>query len=130
MIRRPPGFTRTETLFPYTTLCRSRARPAAARAVFRLPGKCPGRRHGAIVRIRAAGTGADRPAHAGDARARLRLALPVHRAGNSPRRLCRPPAGFTGEQDGDGRLATGLQPRPEKHTSEIQSLIRISYAVF
>src|SRR3546814_16030556 len=25
MIRRPPGSTRTYTLFPYTTLCRSRA---------------------------------------------------------------------------------------------------------
>src|SRR3546814_13726245 len=31
MIRRPPRSTRTDTLFPYTTLCRSR-KPAADRA--------------------------------------------------------------------------------------------------
>src|SRR3546814_17461491 len=30
MIRRPPRSTRTYTLFPYTTLCRSRAEQAAA----------------------------------------------------------------------------------------------------
>src|SRR3546814_12957588 len=29
MIRRPPGSTRTDTLFPYTTLFRSTATPAA-----------------------------------------------------------------------------------------------------
>src|SRR3546814_9792656 len=32
MIRRPPRSTRTDTLFPYTTLCRSR-RPVLFRAV-------------------------------------------------------------------------------------------------
>src|SRR3546814_12973755 len=31
MIRRPPRSTRTDTLFPYTTLCRSGLRGAAAR---------------------------------------------------------------------------------------------------
>src|SRR3546814_16218281 len=30
MIRRPPRSTRTDTLFPYTTLCRSPARPRSA----------------------------------------------------------------------------------------------------
>src|SRR3546814_13936285 len=35
MIRRPPRSTRTDTLFPYTTLFRSR--PARARACCRLP---------------------------------------------------------------------------------------------
>src|SRR3546814_11785159 len=29
MIRRPPGYTRTDTLFPYTTLCRSAEAKAA-----------------------------------------------------------------------------------------------------
>src|SRR3546814_12757082 len=29
MIRRPPGSTRTDTLFPYTTLCRSQTEPLA-----------------------------------------------------------------------------------------------------
>src|SRR3546814_12404254 len=32
MIRRPPRFTRTDTLFPYTTLFRSRDRDAVPRA--------------------------------------------------------------------------------------------------
>src|SRR3546814_18931747 len=29
MVRRPPGFTRTDTLFPYTTLFRSASRKSA-----------------------------------------------------------------------------------------------------
>src|SRR3546814_4513201 len=85
MIRRPPRSTRTDTLFPYTTLFRSR---------WFLPG--------------------------------WRLA--------GPHRLQRCAAG-------DGRR-TGAdldrQPDPvekglgrsEEHTSELQSLMRISYAVF
>src|SRR3546814_18728334 len=32
MIRRPPRSTRTDTLFPYTTLCRSRGREGTCRA--------------------------------------------------------------------------------------------------
>src|SRR3546814_19701179 len=34
MIRRPPGSTRTDTLFPYTTLFRSRVLRPGGRAVF------------------------------------------------------------------------------------------------
>src|SRR3546814_20785172 len=75
MIRRPPRSTRTDTLFPYTTLFRS---PAVERE-----------RH------------------------------PVHRP-----------------HDATGRVEVGLQvddveeARSEEHTSELQSLMRISYAVF
>src|SRR3546814_3184874 len=68
MIRRPPRSTRTDTLFPYTTLFRSGAR--------RQPGHLPA---------------AGRRGHGGD-----------HR----------------------------LRHRSEEHTSELQSLMRISYAVF
>src|SRR3546814_5472181 len=86
MIRRPPRSTRTDTLFPYTTLFRSVLdRPAHLPADF--PGRAPG-----------AHAGADR----GQA-ARGRDCL-------SPDRLA------------------GL--RSEEHTSELQSLMRISYAVF
>src|SRR3546814_17028279 len=35
MIRRPPGFTRTDTLFPYTPLFRSRFAPRLQRAPHR-----------------------------------------------------------------------------------------------
>src|SRR3546814_2351556 len=75
MIRRPPRSTRTDTLFPYTTLFRSRARA--------------------------------RP-HGGEGAAR--------------RAISRQPERRVGSAEGVGRS--------EEHTSELQSLMRISYAVF
>src|SRR3546814_13894670 len=66
MIRRPPRSTRTDTLFPYTTLFRSRRRP-----------------------------------HPDRTRSRCAVAT-----------------------------AQRLRVRSEEHTSELQSLMRISYAVF
>src|SRR3546814_1428268 len=83
MIRRPPRSTRTDTLFPYTTLFRS-APPARGN-----PGVVPD-----------------------DRRWRLYPSRPDCRY----RRLWRIPP---------GRLV-----RSEEHTSELQSLMRISYAVF
>src|SRR3546814_4448679 len=74
MIRRPPRSTRTDTLFPYTTLFRSQWRDA--------PGPYRGVR-------------------------------PVLHA--APARWA---------------VAARLQARSEEHTSELQSLMRISYAVF
>src|SRR3546814_6079407 len=71
MIRRPPRSTRTDTLFPYTTLFRSHRRAAGAR-----------------------------------------LADP----GSHHRRT--------------GMVEPGSASRSEEHTSELQSLMRISYAVF
>src|SRR3546814_4640596 len=68
MIRRPPRSTRTDTLFPYTTLFRSHAGHRSS----------------------------------GDQRSRTRRLLP-------------------GADDAS---------RSEEHTSELQSLMRISYAVF
>src|SRR3546814_2153168 len=69
MIRRPPRSTRTDTLFPYTTLFRSAGAMAAHRG------------------------DDDAPASAAAA-------------------------------------AAGARGRSEEHTSELQSLMRISYAVF
>src|SRR3546814_10858160 len=79
MIRRPPRSTRTDTLFPYTTLFRSQQTGRVQRPV--------GRQGfiGRALRCRV-----------------LPHALPRHRQGN----------------------------RSEEHTSELQSLMRISYAVF
>src|SRR3546814_4533659 len=71
MIRRPPRSTRTDTLFPYTTLCRSRSRNR----------RRWGRRKSHCQALR--GAGRVRPRH-----------------------------------------------KSEEHTSELQSLMRISYAVF
>src|SRR3546814_8385034 len=87
MIRRPPRSTRTDTLFPYTTLFRAlgRGRSRTARGLS-VPGWLGGR-------------------------------FPEG-AGARPPRL---PAG--------GRKRAG-GARSEEHTSELQSLMRTSYAVF
>src|SRR3546814_5279560 len=99
MIRRPPRSTRTDTLFPYTTLFRSGAdqRPRL------LAPPVPGGHCGCSVR-HCRGKGTCR--HAPMERAR--------RAGD--------------HQGTRSTLATDW--RSEEHTSELQSLMRISYAVF
>src|SRR3546814_5762376 len=91
MIRRPPRSTRTDTLFPYTTLFRSppirlRADEPPGRATAKLIALAPLRRE--FPRL---------PLSQGDV-------VPLHRYPHSR--------------------------RSEEHTSELQSLMRISYAVF
>src|SRR3546814_6495140 len=108
MIRRPPRVTRTDTLFPYTTLFRSQA---------------------------AATTPGDDNPFAGEPGMRLDDYDP----GDDIRDLGRGGGGFGGGGGGGmGGLLVGLLPmllgrkmgRSEEHTSELQSLMRISYAVF
>src|SRR3546814_6180832 len=114
MIRRPPCSTRTDTLLPYTTLFRS---PPA-------PGRCDHRCGG--------------PGH-------LRLPGNAHcpRARLQAHRRADPPAGpaggvataaaVAGAWRGESALARRSRAadyRSEEHTSELQSLMRISYAVF
>src|SRR3546814_2622884 len=94
MIRRPPRSTRTDTLFPYTTLFRS-----------------PAQHHADPVR---------RSHRRIDREAVLRRFHPRRDAGDQqcggdPRRLL---------------LSEAALRRSEEHTSELQSLMRISYAVF
>src|SRR3546814_7968518 len=91
MILRPPRSTRTDTLFPYTTLFRSEDRRAGPRGLAR-------------------GLARD-PSFPRRARGRLRARL----FGECQQRL-------PGHQH--------LDRRSEEHTSELQSLMRISYAVF
>src|SRR3546814_7168112 len=76
MIRRPPRSTRTDTLFPYTTLFRS---------VPQLGAPLPGDLGGPIV---------------------------------------------SAQQRGEMVTVPPIGARSEEHTSELQSLMRISYAVF
>src|SRR3546814_6872305 len=103
MIRRPPRSTRTDTLFPYTTLFRSRQSGEGQ------PSDRGRRFHSQAQAVR-----------------RLRRALHHLRAGAASRT-------YGGEE---GRQARALRPRKagafrsEEHTSELQSLMRISYAVF
>src|SRR3546814_8630778 len=93
MIRRPPRSTLTDTLFPYTTLFRSRAKKASPL----LSGPCGVRRQ----------------------------SPPACRSPSRPQ-WCGLGTEFKENYHGDHRH---LQ-RSEEHTSELQSLMRISYAVF
>src|SRR3546814_4643608 len=90
MIRRPPRSTRTDTLFPYTTLFRSPQ---------------PGLR-------------AHMERGARRARGHQLAGEPDPRGTRRLLRWCR------------GAEGHGAEPRSEEHTSELQSLMRISYAVF
>src|SRR3546814_2444797 len=94
MIRRPPRSTRTDTLFPYTTLFRSLS---GGIATYRMPDGSI--QDAAPIHIIGPTTGAMKVSVEG----------PVHAFG------C-------------GITPTGW--RSEEHTSELQSLMRISYAVF
>src|SRR3546814_6578128 len=92
MIRRPPRSTRTDTLFPYTTLFRSREHRPHRGDVPRLAGGDP-------LLLRAGGAA-------------------FHHADRV-------------QADHARRLRAGaVRARSEEHTSELQSLMRISYAVF
>src|SRR3546814_4353820 len=125
MIRRPPRSTRTDTLFPYTTLFRSRHPLALSTARRdRLPPPRARLRHRAADQRpahhrRQAGPGDDRRTH------RRRLLLP-----GSRRRAQRDQCERRRVRVRGGRAQAGLATRSEEHTSELQSLMRISYAVF
>src|SRR3546814_10202199 len=90
MIRRPPRSTRTDTLFPYTTLFRS-----------------------AVLEHEVEHAGAVRVGVGPDVRTVAEVAIGLAVCERRVR-----------EQRGGHRL------RSEEHTSELQSLMRISYAVF
>src|SRR3546814_3308019 len=105
MIRRPPRSTRTDTLFPYTTLVRSRRAADDDRAVLGSRRGLPGR----LSDDAADGRG-DRSEWIWESPAGGRSSPAPARASDG-----RPPWRW---------------PRSEEHTSELQSLMRISYAVF
>src|SRR3546814_4962367 len=102
MVRRPPRSTRTDTLFPYTTLFRSQAGDARMEDKENVEDGADGhpapreRLTGAVLRC-----------------ARL---LVVVRHPETYHRI--------DDQENDE------DKRSEEHTSELQSLMRISYAVF
>src|SRR3546814_5221187 len=112
MLRRPPRSTRTDTLFPYTTLFRSRHRHLFERD--------------AVEQDLHVLDGIDGDARLADVADDARMVGIVAAVG--------------GEVEGDGQAALprlevaaveGVRfLRSEEHTSELQSLMRISYAVF
>src|SRR3546814_3455666 len=95
MIRRPPRSTRTDTLFPYTTLFRS-LKLKHVLCVVEDPDACESR-----VEM-------------------------THRGLGTSLECGRQRLGALAERSAD----LGMQNRSEEHTSELQSLMRISYAVF
>src|SRR3546814_5952126 len=127
MVRRPPRSTRTDTLFPYTTLFRSPARLAAAElSGLRLSGLQPA---GAHDRAGKCGASADlsrgkprKPARGRNGRAGQggTCALGHAHTFRAFRRAAAARRDCAGDRD----------QRSEEHTSELQSLMRISYAVF
>src|SRR3546814_10255597 len=100
MIRRPPRSTRTDTLFPYTTLFRSNLRKSFGAAA-----RCP------------CGWST----------------IPLKRSPGQPisplsARIARVES-WHGRQTGGEEYRGTACGRSEEHTSELQSLMRISYAV-
>src|SRR3546814_9195954 len=123
MIRRPPRSTRTDTLFPYTTLFRSTPGGAPARPRDR-PELLPDR-------IRAPRQPALEPGRArrdGPAGRVLQAAAAVRRRAGA-RAVGKDRRDHILLRAGDiVRTGRGAR-RSEEHTSELQSLMRISYAV-
>src|SRR3546814_1522272 len=102
MIRRPPRSTRTDTLFPYTTLFRSYlyvgddcAEDKFISAEVLVADKCTPYNNGTYMMLSCNGTAGAHSALYSD-------------------RIC----------------SVKIDGRSEEHTSELQSLMRISYAVF
>src|SRR3546814_8109958 len=116
MIRRPPRSTRTDTLFPYTALFRS--------------GLLEGRRGLAERRIQVSQVGAiDRP----EVRIGPGLEVPEEAPGRDEPVLVLAHPFAHGAEEGvvaHRHAQAGEELRSEEHTSELQSLMRISYAVF
>src|SRR3546814_6809809 len=120
MIRRPPRLTRTDTLFPYTTLFRSPGRRLSDASHLALSFPAPQGGARGSARSRAGGFRARGGKRATPpARQPGRLSSP-HRPESAHRPRAAP-------QVHANRL---LSARSEEHTSELQSLMRISYAVF
>src|SRR3546814_9531327 len=137
MIRRPPISTRTDTLFPYTTLFRSRVGrrlqndPVDLFPLERGAVRGGGRRYRRRARQSALDTAPDRSTNRGGARALRHFAAGVdlvpegHRIaplrcwGGAALPACRRAVLRAGSRQGAGAV------RSEEHTSELQSLMRI-----
>src|SRR3546814_7878981 len=107
MIRRPPRSTRTDTLFPYTTLFRS-GRPGDR------AGRAGGGRNDDVVGLNAGLTPAAPARQADPAQIRRQRIVRTRRQYNQ----------WVNNDTLEDYAQIG------EHTSELQSLMRISYAVF
>src|SRR3546814_8983697 len=110
MIRRPPRSTRTDTLFPYTTLFRSPSFPRRRESIS----------HPVVWTQRRRWI----PAFAGMTEGKKANAS-VTQDQIGKHRIIVPVTLTIGEE-----VSKSRPRRSEEHTSELQSLMRISYAVF
>src|SRR3546814_6403954 len=119
MFRRPPRSTRTYTLFPYTTLFRSEPVRREAPWKAKKTSDGPGQLVGDLVRSPVDDRCAGRSAFGRRCRCQQLRPHQQDRGG-----MPHPAPGllFVARVAGTGRS--------EEHTSELQSLMRISYAVF
>src|SRR3546814_5752029 len=135
MIRRPPRSTRTDTLFPYTTLCRSVVENLIDNAISFSPNgglvQISATRDGDRVQLRLDDEGPGVPPEAREAIfRRFHSVRPEGEAFGKHSGLGLAIAKATVEAH-DGWIAAEDRAdatRSEEHTSELQSLMRISYA--
>src|SRR3546814_4418824 len=118
MIRRPPRSTRTDTLFPYTTLFRSGVE-TSVRVIRVAP----------FVTDKRPGAGADQLPADQQGQEVVGHHQQLHTAGEDEEQRHQP------GQSGPALLCCRVdqhrkRDRSEEHTSELQSLMRSSYAVF
>src|SRR3546814_10168889 len=136
MVRLPPISNRTASLFPYTTLVRSRGRLARRQSVM-----APVFRESEVVFVGDPGQlcgklfafavgGVDRHRKAGLARCGDHAFQSSEMIEICNDALVHPRASLAQETDVAGRHIDCRTGRSERHTSELQSLMRISYAVF
>src|SRR3546814_7603738 len=133
MLRRPPRSPRTDTLFPYTTLFRSGGKdfPGGRRGRFRQPRGSPARgektamiedpssRRGSTGSFGSASGGYHHPAL-------FEVGSLISYTYQVEDLLAR---GGMGEVYKTRHTEIGTEHRSEEHTSELQSLMRNSYAV-
>src|SRR3546814_1661691 len=126
MIRRPPRSTRTDTLFPYTTLFRShhpRDERRRRRDDSPMPALAQGHARRHRLHARKLQQGRSDQLHPKLVRLGQRAVRPIDRR---DRRQASGAARAAAVIEGGSAMIT----RSEERTSELQSLMRISYAVF
>src|SRR3546814_5239300 len=140
MIRRPPRSTLTDTLFPYTTLFRSAIHAASDTSASTRPVTLPCRHSAAGNHHRQF----PEPAYSANADSSAASAPAIVTPGTVRRARAwssSPASPLEPRRRGHRARVTVIAPvrriagadillRSEEHTSELQSLMRISYAVF
>src|SRR3546814_8446712 len=122
MIRRPPRSTRTDTLFPYTTLFRS---PRRRRASARRRDRNRIDHHTVLTPLRGGDLHMNRRDFIKTVAAGSAATLAAEKLGAAPAQPVAAPTVAASPT-----ASPAVVRRSEEHTSELQSLMRISYAVF